>query len=200
MNAAGAPPPREDTPDESRGQEYHESDEHRHEWAERVPVRRNIFEAGENQRDHVTEFVGGASGPWGPNTIPAASTRFLRSDQSAARGVVRETEGMTAETTRPYRVTVRGQFDRAGDELRRRLLEEADAHDTVTAGRFTPEGTVTYQRDLVGFTFRYIIDAAGEDDAATDGELRAIEWLERAGWPYKRLSTVTAPVPQPRRR
>ena len=60
-----------------------------------------------------------------------------------------------------------------------------------------------YGRDLVGFTFRYIIAApgpSGEEDAATEGELRAIEWLQRAGWPYKRLSTVTAPVPEPRRR
>jgi hypothetical protein len=40
----------------------------------------------------------------------------------------------------------------------------------VTAGRFTEEGTITYQRDLVGFTFRYLIQAAGpsgESDAAT---------------------------------
>ena len=109
------------------------------------------------------------------------------------------------ETQAAYRVTVRGQFDRLDDELRRRLVADADAdaHDTVTAGRFTEEGTVTYQRDLVGFTFRYIVLAGGPDaetDAATEGELRAIEWLERAGWPYKRLSTVAAPVPEPRRR
>jgi hypothetical protein len=110
---------------------------------------------------------------------------------------------MTTETTRPYRVTVRGQFDRPTDEQRRRLLADADAHDTVTAGRFTEDGTVTYQRDLVGFTFRYIVHAAGpagEADAATEGELRAMEWLERAGWPYKRLSTIAAPVPERRRR
>ena len=110
---------------------------------------------------------------------------------------------MTTEGGQRYRVTVRGQFDRLTDEQRERLLADADAHDTVTAGRFTEEGTVTYQRDLVGFTFRYIVDAAGPDaesDAATDGELRAIEWLERAGWPYKRLSTVAAAVPEPRRR
>jgi hypothetical protein len=110
---------------------------------------------------------------------------------------------MTTETTRPYRVTVRGQFNRPADELRHRLLADADAHDTVTAGRFTEEGTVTYQRDLVGFTFRYIVHASGaggESDAATEGELRAIEWLEDSGWPYKRLSTVVAPVPEPRRR
>ena len=110
---------------------------------------------------------------------------------------------MTTETTRPYRVTVRGQFDRLTDEQRRQLLDDADAHDTVTAGRFTEDGTVTYQRDLVGFTFRYIVQAAapaGEADAATEGKLRAIEWLEQAGWPYRRLSTVAAPVPEPRRR
>jgi hypothetical protein len=110
---------------------------------------------------------------------------------------------MTTETARPYRVTVRGQFDRLTDEQRRALLDEADAHDTVTAGRFTEGGTVTYQRDLVGFTFRYIVEAAGptgEEDAATEGELRAIEWLGKAGWPYRRLTTVTAPVPEPRRR
>ena len=110
---------------------------------------------------------------------------------------------MTAESTRPYRVTVRGQFDGPTDEQRRRLLADADAHDTVASGRFTEDGTVTYQPDLVGFTFRYIVQAAGpagEADAATEGELRAIEWLEEAGWPYKRLSTVAAPVPEPRRR
>jgi hypothetical protein len=110
---------------------------------------------------------------------------------------------MTTGTARPYRVTVRGQFDRLTDEQRRTLLDEADAHDTVIAGRFTEDGTVTYQRDLVGFTFRYIVQAAGptgEEDAATEGELRAIEWLEKAGWPYRRLTTVAAPVPEPRRR
>jgi hypothetical protein len=110
---------------------------------------------------------------------------------------------MTTETPRPFRVTVRGQFDRLTDEQRAALLADADAHDTVTAGRFTEDGTVTYQRDLVGFTFRYLISAAGpagEADAATDGELRALEWLERAQWPYKRLSTIVAPVPEPRPR
>lgn len=110
---------------------------------------------------------------------------------------------MTTETTRPYRVTVRGQFDRLSDGQCQRLLADADAHDTVTAGRFTQDGTVTYRRDLVGFTFRYIVRAAGpsgEEDAATEGELRAIEWLERAAWPYKRLSTVAAAVPEVRRR
>jgi len=102
-----------------------------------------------------------------------------------------------------YRVTVRGQFDRPDDELRRRLLADADAHDTVAAGRFTEEGTLTYQRDLVGFTFRYIVHGDGPDgpsDAAAEGELRAIDWLERAGWPYKRLAAVAAAVPEPRRR
>jgi hypothetical protein len=108
---------------------------------------------------------------------------------------------MTTETPRPYRVTIRGQFDRLSDDQRAKLLEEADAHDTVTAGRFTEDGTVTYQRDLVGFTFRYIVQAAGltaEEDAATEGELRAIEWLDRAGWSYKRLTAIAAPVPEPR--
>ncbi|HVW33698.1 MAG TPA: DUF6204 family protein [Acidimicrobiia bacterium] len=110
---------------------------------------------------------------------------------------------METGTPRPYRVTVRGQFDRPSDEQRAALRADAPAHDTVAAGRFTAEGTVTYQPDLVGFTFRYLIAAAGPDaaaDAATEGELRAIEWLERAGWPYRRLRTVAAPVPEPRRR
>jgi hypothetical protein len=114
-------------------------------------------------------------------------------------------EDAAAQTARPYRVTVRGQFDRLTDEQRQQLLADADAHDTVTAGRFTEVGTVTYQRDLVGFTFRYIVQVAGpageaDADAATEGELRAIDWLEQAGWPYRRLSTVVAPVPEPRRR
>jgi hypothetical protein len=48
---------------------------------------------------------------------------------------------VTSETTRPYRVTVRGQFDRLTDDQQRELLADADAHDTVMAGRFTEEGT-----------------------------------------------------------
>ena len=110
---------------------------------------------------------------------------------------------MTSDTPPRYRVTVRGQFDRLSDEQRQQLLGDADAHDTVSAGRFTEEGTLTYQRDLVGFTFRYLVGAGGptaESDAATEGELRAVESLERAGWPYKRLRAVVAPVPEPRRR
>ena len=110
---------------------------------------------------------------------------------------------MATEPTHLFRVTVRGQFDRLSEDQRGALLADAAAHDTVTAGRFTEDGTVTYQSDLVGFTFRYLIAAAGpaaEADAATEGELRAIDWLEQAAWPYRRLRTVVAPVPEPRRR
>jgi len=72
----------------------------------------------------------------------------------------------------------------------------------VLAGRFTEEGTVTYGRDLVAFTFRYELEASGPDaeaeaDAAVAGELKS---LERYGWGYRELRTIAAVVPSPRRR
>lgn len=64
-----------------------------------------------------------------------------------------------------YQVIVRGRFAPLDDGQRAALLARADEHDVYQA-RFTEEGTVTYERSLLGFTFRCLVPATGEDDEA----------------------------------
>ncbi|RGC67874.1 hypothetical protein C5N14_16830 [Micromonospora sp. MW-13] len=65
-------------------------------------------------------------------------------------------------TSKAYQVIVRGRFAPLDDEQRAALLARADEHD-VFAARFTEEGTVTYERSLLTFTFRCVVPATAED-------------------------------------
>ncbi|MEU8025202.1 DUF6204 family protein [Micromonospora haikouensis] len=63
-----------------------------------------------------------------------------------------------------YQVIVRGRFAPLDAGQRAALLARADEHE-VFAARFTEEGTVTYERSLLGFTFRCVVRATAEDAA-----------------------------------
>ncbi|MEV0328196.1 DUF6204 family protein [Micromonospora echinospora] len=68
-------------------------------------------------------------------------------------------------TRKTYQVIVRGTFAPLDEEQRAALLAEADEHD-VFGARFTEEGTVTYERSLLTFTFRCVVPATDEDEEA----------------------------------
>ncbi|WP_133116264.1 DUF6204 family protein [Amycolatopsis antarctica] len=88
-----------------------------------------------------------------------------------------------------YRVLVRGRFGELDDAARAELLAAADDHDVISA-RFTAEGSLTYERSLVGFTFRYTVAASGENaerDARDEALLGAEERLTTAGYPFRDL-------------
>lgn len=88
---------------------------------------------------------------------------------------------MTTQHT--YRVIVRGTFQGLSDEARARLLGEVDAHG-LTQMRFTPEGSLTYDRVLKHFSYRFVVvsDAAdGEEMAAALAEDRAERALGELG-------------------
>ena len=88
---------------------------------------------------------------------------------------------MTTQHT--YRVIVRGTFQDLTDEARARLLEEVEEHG-LSQMRFTPEGSLTYDRVLKHFSFRFTVvsDAAdGEEMAAALAEDRAQTALKAFG-------------------
>lgn len=79
---------------------------------------------------------------------------------------------------RIYRVAVRGRFANLSDEARSTLVAEAPQHDTVSVGAFTDDGTLTYERAVDFFTFRFQIRTRG-DDARAEAELEAIDRAQR---------------------
>ncbi|WP_405984333.1 DUF6204 family protein [Streptomyces sp. NBC_00872] len=97
-------------------------------------------------------------------------------------------------TRHTYRVIVRGTFEGLTDGTRARLLGEADQHG-LTEMRFTPEGSLTYDRTLKHFSYRYVVvsDAAdGEEMAGALAEDRAGTALKTLGYGHGELrSTVT---------
>ncbi|MFD7323019.1 DUF6204 family protein [Streptomyces sp. NPDC059875] len=97
-------------------------------------------------------------------------------------------------TEHTYRVIVRGTFDGLSEESRARLLAEVDAHG-MTAMRFTPEGSLAYDRTLKHFSYRLVVvsDAAdGEELAAAIAEDRVETALKELGHGFGELrSSVT---------
>ena len=91
-----------------------------------------------------------------------------------------------------HRVTVRGFFDALDDDRRGALLAAQPEHDAMDA-RFTADGTLTYGRDVAGFSFRYEVRTTDDDDpdrngaAARIGLERAVATLDRMGVGHKRL-------------
>ncbi|MEV0779990.1 DUF6204 family protein [Streptomyces sp. NPDC050433] len=88
---------------------------------------------------------------------------------------------MTTQHT--YRVIVRGTFSEQTDAARAWLLAEVDEHG-LSQMRFTPEGSLTYDRVLKHFSYRFVVvsDAAdGEEMAAALAEDRAEASLKALG-------------------
>jgi hypothetical protein len=89
-----------------------------------------------------------------------------------------------------FRVFVRGQFADLAPDVRARLLAEVEQHHAIDNARFTAEGTMTYERNLAAFTFRYEM-RSNADDAEADVLARATAdatvRLDAAGITYRRL-------------
>ncbi|MFE2495790.1 DUF6204 family protein [Streptomyces scopuliridis] len=99
---------------------------------------------------------------------------------------------MTTQHT--YRVIVRGTWDGLTDDDRARLLAEVGQHGLAQM-RFTPEGSLTYDKVLKHFSYRFVVvsDAAdGEEMAGALAEDRAETALKALGCGHGELrSTVT---------
>ncbi|MEW1747915.1 DUF6204 family protein [Streptomyces angustmyceticus] len=97
-------------------------------------------------------------------------------------------------TQHTYRVIVRGKWDGLTPQSRADLLAGADG-DALAQLRFTPEGSLAYDRALHSFSYRFVVvsDAAdGEEMAAALAEDKAERALRAAGLGYRELrSTVT---------
>ncbi|SIR94812.1 DUF6204 family protein [Micromonospora avicenniae] len=92
-----------------------------------------------------------------------------------------------------YQVIVRGKFAPLDDEQRAALLAKADEHDVFRA-KFTEEGTVTYERSLLAFTFRCVVPATEEEkEAAVIGraETLAAAAVRKLGADYRDLKSVS---------
>ncbi|WP_406282206.1 DUF6204 family protein [Streptomyces sp. NBC_00209] len=97
-------------------------------------------------------------------------------------------------TQHTYRVIVRGTFQDLTDAARERLLAEVEEHG-LAAMQFTEEGSLTYDRVLKHFSFRYVVVSDAEDGEEMAGALaedRAQTTLREAGYGHGELrSTVT---------
>ncbi|MGW1227682.1 DUF6204 family protein [Streptomyces sp. NPDC001515] len=97
-------------------------------------------------------------------------------------------------TQHTYRVIVRGTWEGLTDASRTRLLAEADDHG-LAAMQFTEEGSLTYDRVLKHFSFRYVVLSDpddGEEMACALAEDRAETALRAAGHAHGPLrSTAT---------
>ncbi|WP_328903527.1 DUF6204 family protein [Streptomyces sp. NBC_00441] len=97
-------------------------------------------------------------------------------------------------TQHTYRVIVRGTFQDLTDAARKRLLAEVEEHG-LAAMQFTEEGSLTYDRVLKHFSFRYVVVSDAEDGEEMAGALaedRAQTTLREAGYGHGELrSTVT---------
>ncbi|MBM7494965.1 hypothetical protein JOD64_006187 [Micromonospora luteifusca] len=92
-----------------------------------------------------------------------------------------------------YQVIVRGKFAQLDDEQRAALLAKADEHDVFRA-KFTEEGTVTYERSLLAFTFRCLVPASDEDREANvigKAEALAAAAVSGIGAGYRDLKSVS---------
>ncbi|TXS57566.1 DUF6204 family protein [Streptomyces sp. t39] len=87
-------------------------------------------------------------------------------------------------TQHTYRVIVRGAWEGLTDEGRAALLSEVERHDGLGAIRFTEEGSLSYDRALKRFSYRFVVvsDAAdGEEMAEMIAEDRARTALAALG-------------------
>lgn len=78
---------------------------------------------------------------------------------------------------RIFRVTVRGFFDGLTDGQRADLRARADEFDLLTTGGFSEAGQLSYERNLLTFSFRVQLRVA-DDDAEGPAAAHALA-LER---------------------
>ena len=87
-----------------------------------------------------------------------------------------------------HRVIVRGRFGPLDDEQRTALRDALD-RDELTSHRFTPTGTLAYDRRLDFFSVRVEVrvdDGEGAPAAAfREAESRAVAELTRLGLPWR---------------
>lgn len=83
-----------------------------------------------------------------------------------------------------YRVIVRGRFVELDEPTSDRLRSELDEHDVLNAGRFTTDGTLTYERPLRNFTMRFEVREPDQDAAFAEASRRTVAHLEGAGIPH----------------
>jgi Family of unknown function (DUF6204) len=74
--------------------------------------------------------------------------------------------------TRIFRVVVRGHFHGLDAEQRANLVAEAPNYE-IFKSAYTAGGTLTYEPNLVAFSFRY--EVRDTDDSAAGAENRVIE-------------------------
>jgi hypothetical protein len=74
--------------------------------------------------------------------------------------------------THIFRVVVRGHFHGLDDEQRAVLVAEAENYE-IFKSAYTAAGTLTYEPNLVAFSFRYEI--RDSDDSSAGAEERVIE-------------------------
>ena len=84
-----------------------------------------------------------------------------------------EVELSGSEATRTFRVTVRGQFADLSPKAKAFLERHIDEHDIFLA-RFTPEGTLTYDRALKFFNLRYEVREPDSGEASARAVERAL--------------------------
>jgi hypothetical protein len=72
-----------------------------------------------------------------------------------------------------FRAHVAGFFPPLTDEVRARLLADAEAHDDLQAA-FTPAGTLSYDRRLTRFRYRYEVRVDADTPEAARSEMEAI--------------------------
>lgn len=111
-----------------------------------------------------------------------------RNGVSDASGVSDVSDTRTEHT---YRVLVRGTWDGLTEEARARLLAEA-GQQGLDQMKFTPEGTLSYDRALKHFTFRCVVvsDAGdGEELAAALAEEQVETRLKELGYGYRDLKS-----------
>ncbi|ROQ77271.1 DUF6204 family protein [Streptomyces sp. NBC_01260] len=97
-------------------------------------------------------------------------------------------------TQHTYRVIVRGTWAGLTDVARERLLAEVEEHG-LAAMAFSEEGSLTYDRVLKHFSFRYVVVSDAEDGvemASAIAEDRAETELRERGYGHGELrSTAT---------
>jgi hypothetical protein len=75
-------------------------------------------------------------------------------------------------STRIFRVVVRGHFHRLDSEQRENLRAAAGNHE-IFKSAYTAEGTLTYEPNLVAFSFRY--ELRDSDDPPAGAKERVTE-------------------------